>query len=231
MHKWLDNALLYAHFLHKILYLGISFSTSTKAAASPALPKSPNAQRVRWCMCQEVIGEYMWSSPHSARNVHGCERSYFCCRPSHAFQNLCEQQCSRQSKWVLEGIGLDTPTMDACFSAHPLSDEEIVHTSRAGQMERWPDLLPKQPPTWEVLITAMKNAKIDPMHSEELEESLVWCFESQRYIYSTSHVMWLQLRLDIQCGCMLHFFLLSLAYHSSVPFLSSCSICRRCSLV
>lgn len=89
------------------------------------------------------------------------------------FRTYVSSNAAGKARAVLEGIGLDTPSMDACFSDH-LSDEEIA---QAG-LVKWRDgqgLLLKQPPTWEVLLTAMKNAKIDQKHTEELEEKLVHC--------------------------------------------------------
>ena len=87
------------------------------------------------------------------------------------FRAYVSSNAAGKARAVLEGLGLDTPTMDACFSDH-LNDEEIV---QAG-LVKWRDgqgLLLKQPPTWEGLLTAMKNARIDQKHTEELEEKLV----------------------------------------------------------
>ena len=69
---------------------------------------------------------------------------------------------------VLEGVKLDTEAIEACKTANPLNDEEAV---QAGLI-RWKGGQGKQPPTWAVLLEAMKYAEIDQVHIEGLKEAL-----------------------------------------------------------
>ena len=110
--------------------------------------------------------------PHTLQ-VHKCEGScilYRLSRPYYADQIYVSRNAEGQARAVLEGVGLDTSTIDACFSAHPLNDEETV---QAG-LVRWRDSQGnKQPPTWEVLISAMEYARIAQQHIKELKEKLL----------------------------------------------------------
>ena len=93
------------------------------------------------------------------------------------FRIYVSRNAAGKARAVLEGVGLDTPTTDACFSAHPLNDEAIV---QAG-LVKWKDsqgLLHKQPPTWRVLLSAMEYAGIAQHHVKELKEKLALPGES-----------------------------------------------------
>ncbi len=79
------------------------------------------------------------------------------------------RKAAGKARAVLEGVGLETSTIDACFSAHSLNDEEVV---QAG-LVKWRDGQGnKQPPTWEVLISAMEYAGVAQKHVKELKERL-----------------------------------------------------------
>ncbi len=85
------------------------------------------------------------------------------------FRRCVSMKAAGKARAVLEGVGLETSTIDACFSAHPLNDEEIV---QAG-LVRWRDGQGnKQPPTWEVLISAMEYAGVAQQHVKELKGKL-----------------------------------------------------------
>ena len=119
----------------------------------------------------------------SVRNMRGC---CVCCLydnlvvkglalsadcPDHIklFRRYVSRKAAGKARAVLEGVGLETSTIDACFSAHPLNDEEIV---QAG-LVKWRDGQGnKQPPTWEVLISAMEYAGVAQQHVKELKEKL-----------------------------------------------------------
>ena len=109
--------------------------------------------------------------PHPP-HIHRCKRSctlYNC--PDHIklFRRYVSKNAAGKARAVLEGVGLETSTIDACFSAHPLNDEEIV---QAG-LVKWRDGQGnKQPPTWEVLISAMEYAGVAQQHVKELKEKL-----------------------------------------------------------
>ena len=68
---------------------------------------------------------------------------------------------------VLEGVELDSATIQACFQSNPLNDEEAV---QAGLI-KWKDGQ-GLPPTWEVLIEAMDYAEIAQQHIDDLKKKL-----------------------------------------------------------
>ena len=85
------------------------------------------------------------------------------------FRRYVSRKAAGKARAVLEGVGLETSTIDACFSAHPLNDEEIV---QAGLL-KWRDGQGnQQPPTWEVLILAMEYAGMAQQHVKELKGKL-----------------------------------------------------------
>ena len=92
-------------------------------------------------------------------------------RPDHLilFRKYVSRNAATKGRAVLEGVGLLTETMDACFSSHPLDEEEAV---QAG-LTRWSGGQGRQPPTWEVLISAMEYAKIAQQHIKELRKELM----------------------------------------------------------
>ena len=73
-----------------------------------------------------------------------------------------------KAKAVLEGLGLDQPTINACVTAHPLDDEAIV----LDGLTRWCGGKGTQPPTWGTLIQAMAYAQIDQHAVQGLKEEL-----------------------------------------------------------
>ena len=72
------------------------------------------------------------------------------------FRKHVSRKAAGKARAVLEGVGLDTPTINACFAAHPLNEEEVVHVG----LTKWVEGQGSQPPTWNVLIDAMKYANI-----------------------------------------------------------------------
>ena len=78
------------------------------------------------------------------------------------------RKAARKAKPVLEGVGLELSSIDQCISANPLNDEEIVQDG----LTRWLRGEGTQPPTWGVLIDAMKYALIHQQDIEGLKASL-----------------------------------------------------------
>ena len=78
------------------------------------------------------------------------------------------RKAATKGRAVLEGVGLLTETIDACFTSHPLDEEGAV---QAG-LTRWSGGQGRQPPTWEVLISAMEYARIVQQHIEGLKKEL-----------------------------------------------------------
>ena len=65
-------------------------------------------------------------------------------------------------------MGLDVPTINACFTANPLNDEEAVQTG----LTKWVEGKGTQPPTWSVLIEAMDYAGIAKKDIAALKKAL-----------------------------------------------------------
>ena len=90
-------------------------------------------------------------------------------RPDHL--KLLRKYVSRiaagKGRAVLEGVGLDSHTIAACFQSNPLKNEEAV---QAGLI-RWKDGQ-GLPPTWSVLFEAMDYAGIAQQHIQSLKEEL-----------------------------------------------------------
>ena len=69
---------------------------------------------------------------------------------------------------VLEGVGLHTATIEACFADHPQDAEAAV---QAG-LTKWIGGKGCQPPTWKVLVDAMDYAGIAQQHIQALKADL-----------------------------------------------------------
>ena len=123
-------------------------------------------------------------------------RAFSADHPDHLilFRTFVSRKAATKGRAVLEGVGLVTETIDACFSSHPL-DEEAV---QAG-LTRWCGGQGRQPPTWEVLISAMEYAKIAQQHIEEGTSCLInW------YVVVPPALCYLTLCACEQvCACML----------------------------
>ena len=78
------------------------------------------------------------------------------------------KQAATKGRAVLEGVGLDTGTIDACFSSRHQDDEEAVQEG----LTKWRSGQGIQPPTWEVLFDAMIYADIAQVHVQELKKEL-----------------------------------------------------------
>ena len=91
-------------------------------------------------------------------------------RPDHLmlFRKYVSRKAATKGRAVLEGVGLLTETINACFSSHPLNEEGAV---QAGLTE-WSGGQSHQPPTWEVLTAAMEYANIAQQHIEDLRKEL-----------------------------------------------------------
>ena len=72
---------------------------------------------------------------------------------------------------VLEGVGLHTVTIRSCFEDHPRNTEAAV---QAG-LTKWIEGKGRQPPTWKVLLDAMKYAQIGQQHIQDLKADLGLC--------------------------------------------------------
>ena len=84
------------------------------------------------------------------------------------FRTHVSKNASGKTKAVLEGVGLDSATIASCISANPFNDVEAVQEG----LTRWKGGKGTQPPTWGVLIKAMKYAEIAQQDVEALEGEL-----------------------------------------------------------
>ena len=70
---------------------------------------------------------------------------------------------------VLEGVGLDAPTIATCFTAHPMNEEGAVQeglTKWCGGSKGF------QPPTWRVLVEAIEFAELAQQDIDSLKSAL-----------------------------------------------------------
>ena len=84
------------------------------------------------------------------------------------FRTYVSKNAAGKARAVLEGVGLDAPTIAACVSANPLKDEETVQEG----LTRWCGGKGTQPPTWGDLIGAMKYADIAQQYIQGLKNEL-----------------------------------------------------------
>ena len=78
------------------------------------------------------------------------------------------RKAAGKARAVLEGLGFDITTIKACETTHPLNDEEIVQEG----LIKWCGGKGTQPPTWNVLIKAMRYAEIAQQDIGELKQEL-----------------------------------------------------------
>ena len=117
-------------------------------------------------LSQKVSGELVSSVTCEECAVKCCAFSAH--HPDHLklFRKYVSRKAATKGRAVLEGVGLVTETIDACFTIHPLDEEEAV---QAG-LTSWSGGQGRQPPTWEVLISAMEYANIAQQHIEVLRK-------------------------------------------------------------
>ena len=81
------------------------------------------------------------------------------------FRKNVSRVAAGKGRAVLEGVWLDTATIEACFRSNPLDEEAAV---QAG-LTKWVEGKGRQPPTWEALIEAMEDAEIGQEHFKRLK--------------------------------------------------------------
>ena len=120
-------------------------------------------------LMQTVTGECSNSSP--VRNVKVKGLTLSADHPNHVmlFRIYVSRKASDKARAVLEGLGLDSSVIAACFQANPQNDEETVQEG----LTRWKDGQGIKPPTWGVLIKAMEYAQVEQQSVQSLEKELV----------------------------------------------------------
>ena len=79
------------------------------------------------------------------------------------------RKAAGKGKAILEGVGLDSSAIKACFRSNPLDDEEAV---QAGLI-KWTDGGRQVfPCTWGVLIDAMEYARVGQQYITGLKTKL-----------------------------------------------------------
>ena len=84
------------------------------------------------------------------------------------FRKYVSRGAAGKGRAVLEGVGLDVPTIEECYSAHPLNEEEAVQDG----LTRWCEGQGIQPPTWITLLEAMEYAGLARHNVQGLKEEL-----------------------------------------------------------
>ena len=84
------------------------------------------------------------------------------------FRSHISRRAAGKGRAVLEGVGLDAPTIAACFTAHPLNEEGAVQEG----LTKWCGGKGVQPPTWRVLVEAIAFAEIAQQDIEALRSAL-----------------------------------------------------------
>ena len=92
----------------------------------------------------------------------GCDRYLL------LFRTYVSRTSAGKGRAVLEGIGLATETIEACYGRHSLNEEEAV---QAG-LNKWAEGHHGYSPTWRVLLDAMVFAGIGQQHCQGLREEL-----------------------------------------------------------
>ena len=89
-------------------------------------------------------------------------------RPDHLilFRTFVSRQAAKKGRAVLEGVGLDSGTIEACFSK--ASEEDAVQDG----LIKWKDGQGTRPPTWQVLFDAIEYAHITQEHVQGLKRKL-----------------------------------------------------------
>ena len=91
-------------------------------------------------------------------------------RPEHLmlFRTHVSRTAAGKGRAVLEGVGLKSTTINACFISHPQNEEEAVQLG----LTKWTGGQGRQPPTWTMLLEAMEYAQIAQQDVDGLENKL-----------------------------------------------------------
>ena len=84
------------------------------------------------------------------------------------FRKNVSRRAAGKGRAVLEGVGLDSAAIRACFEDHPLEAEEAVQSG----LTKWIEGKGLQPPIWQVLFDAMTYAGIAQQHIRDLKTDL-----------------------------------------------------------
>ena len=136
----------------------------TSPTDSTDSPQSDDAILSKKVSGELVILVSLW------KNVSVKSLSFSTDHPRHLmlFRKHISRRAAGKGRAVLEGVGLDTPTIAACFTAHPLNEEGAVQEG----LTKWCGGKGFQPPTWGVLVEAIEYASIAQQDIEALKGAL-----------------------------------------------------------
>ena len=97
--------------------------------------------------------------------------AFFADRYAMLFRTYVSRTAADNWRAVLEGVGLDRATIQACQENNPRNVEKAV---QAG-LSKWSEGDGLQPPTWGILVEAMKYANIAPQQIQGLKRDLSLC--------------------------------------------------------
>ena len=139
-------------------------TTSPDSTDSTDSPQSDDAILSENVSGELVILVSLWM------NVSVKSFSFSTDHPRHLmlFRKHISRRAAGNGRAVLEGVGLDAPTIAACFTAHHSNEEEAVQEG----LTKWCGGAGFQPPTWGVLVEAIEYANIAQQDIEALKRAL-----------------------------------------------------------
>ena len=119
-------------------------------------------------LSQKVYGEFVFLVSLVRNRVKKCLLSAD--HPDYLmlFRVHVSRRAAGKGRAVLEGVGLDAPTIDTCFEDHSKTVEEAIQTG----LIKWSDGQSCKPPTWEVLLGAIAYAEIAQQDIARLKTAL-----------------------------------------------------------
>ena len=148
--------------LHSSSYIVCTFPLL--AGPSQTGTGTDNGRVDDFILSQNVYGESV--IPYTTSRIE-CVKSFFSAdRPNYLqlFRKHISKRAAGKGRAVLENMWLDASTIETCFRSNPLDEEAAV---QAG-LTKWVEGKGRQPPTWEALLEAMKDAEIAQEHFRNL---------------------------------------------------------------
>ena len=84
------------------------------------------------------------------------------------FRRYVSRTSAEKGRAVLEGVGLNSETIRACYGSYPRNEEEAVQEG----LIKWAEGHHGDTPTWKLLLDAMAYADIAKQHCQGLREEL-----------------------------------------------------------
>ena len=150
------------------VYIGAMYSIHPLVTCTPAdSPQSNGA--IEAILSQKVYGELALLMS-LVRNVRVKSLSFSTDRSGHLklFRKHVSRTAAGKGRAVLEGVGFDTAQITACFTAHPMDEEESIQTG----LVKWSGGQGLQPPMWKILLEAMSYANVAQQYIQGLEADL-----------------------------------------------------------